>query len=87
MTRRDAGNVSVLAIVAVVLCALLGVAISNLGRAVTDKARQCVLDPDDPSTWRPCRSTKGSGLVWWDVFAIPSGRATTRTDGAPVTIG
>jgi FtsP/CotA-like multicopper oxidase with cupredoxin domain len=44
--------------------------------------RQCVLDPNDPATWKPCQqSWKASHLVWWDVFAIPSGLpAPTKTD-------
>ena len=43
--------------------------------------RQCVLDPNDPSTWRPCRPPPWppTGLVWWDVFAIPSGRAAASS--------
>jgi FtsP/CotA-like multicopper oxidase with cupredoxin domain len=36
--------------------------------------RQCVLDPLDEKTWVPCHPKKRAGLVWWDVFAIPSGR-------------
>ena len=50
------------------------------GTPTTDP-RQCVLNPDDPSTWKPCRSTAGADLVWWDVFAISSGRkAPTATN-------
>jgi FtsP/CotA-like multicopper oxidase with cupredoxin domain len=45
-----------------------------VGQPKTDP-RQCFLNPDDPSTWRPCQHTAGRYLVWWDVFAIPSGRA------------
>jgi FtsP/CotA-like multicopper oxidase with cupredoxin domain len=41
---------------------------------VTDP-RQCVLDANDSSTWKPCHQVKGKNLIWWDVFAIPSGRA------------
>jgi len=48
--------------------------------------RQCVLNPDNPDTWKPCRPVKESDLVWWDVFAIPSGRKAPRTDGTQVTI-
>jgi secretion/DNA translocation related TadE-like protein len=39
VNRRQAGNISVLAVVAVVCCAGLGLAIGRLGDAVTDKAR------------------------------------------------
>jgi FtsP/CotA-like multicopper oxidase with cupredoxin domain len=45
---------------------------------------QCVLDPDDPATWIPCRSKYAAPVpksVWWDVFAIPSGRAVTKKNG------
>jgi FtsP/CotA-like multicopper oxidase with cupredoxin domain len=43
--------------------------------AITDQARQCYLDPNDPETWKPCHKVKQSNLVWWDVFPIPSGRS------------
>ena len=38
---------------------------------------QCVLNPNDNSTWHPCLG-KGSqppqtNAIWWDVFSIPSG--------------
>lgn len=50
-----------------------------VSRYVTDKsritdARQCLLDPRDPSTWKPCGPAPQQNLVWWDVFAIPSAR-------------
>jgi FtsP/CotA-like multicopper oxidase with cupredoxin domain len=40
---------------------------------------QCVLDPQNPATWVPCVNSQQSvgpttNLIWWDVFAIPSGR-------------
>jgi FtsP/CotA-like multicopper oxidase with cupredoxin domain len=38
---------------------------------------QCVLDPDKPSTFVPCRAQDlepEKGRVWWDVFPIPSGK-------------
>jgi FtsP/CotA-like multicopper oxidase with cupredoxin domain len=55
--------------------------------AVTDP-RQCVLDPNDSSTWKPCHQVAGKNLVWWDVFAIPSGRpAPTATDSNNVIPG
>jgi FtsP/CotA-like multicopper oxidase with cupredoxin domain len=54
--------------------------------AVPTDPRQCLLKPDDPRTWSDCHPTKGSYLVWWDVFAIPSGRAVKKTDGTSVVI-
>jgi FtsP/CotA-like multicopper oxidase with cupredoxin domain len=67
---------------------------------VTDEAlktdpRQCVLDPHNEATWVPCGGGgPQSDLVWWDVFAIPSGRAATDVrgkvingaDGNPIVI-
>lgn len=39
---------------------------------------QCYLNPDDPSTWKPCGPPPPkSNLIWWDVFPIPSGYAPT----------
>ena len=52
--------------------------------------RQCVLDPNNPGTWRPCRPPPWppTGLVWWDVFAIPSGlAAASNTNPANVIPG
>ena len=34
---------------------------------------QCLLDPADPSTWKPCKPQPKANLIWWDVFPIPSG--------------
>jgi FtsP/CotA-like multicopper oxidase with cupredoxin domain len=59
-----------------------------LGQGSVTDPRQCVLDPEDPSTWKPCHQVKGKDLIWWDVFAIPSGRpAPTNTDPANVIPG
>jgi FtsP/CotA-like multicopper oxidase with cupredoxin domain len=47
------------------------------------KARpdQCVLDPNDPQTWKPCKPTvPATDRIWWDVFSIPSG--STFADAA-----
>ena len=50
---------------------------TGVPKYVTDKAkvgpRQCFLDPR-PSTWKPCAPDPRSNLIWWDAFAIPSGR-------------
>ncbi|HEY0158713.1 MAG TPA: multicopper oxidase domain-containing protein [Thermoanaerobaculia bacterium] len=41
---------------------------------------QCVLDPNDPQSWKPCSKTEpAKDRIWWDVFSIPSG--STFTDG------
>ena len=45
----------------------------------TDK-RQCFLDPAKKETWKPCEPTApATKRVWWDVFAIPSGRKDLNT--------
>ena len=36
---------------------------------------QCLLDITRPESWKPCDPQPKTGLVWWDVFAIPSARA------------
>jgi FtsP/CotA-like multicopper oxidase with cupredoxin domain len=54
--------------------------------------RQCVLDPDDESTWREGGAERKGACavqersVWWDVFAIPSARMTMKKDGTPTLI-
>jgi FtsP/CotA-like multicopper oxidase with cupredoxin domain len=50
---------------------------------------QCYLNPDDPSTWKPCGPpAPKTNLVWWDVFPIPSGYAPAKVqldaNGQPV---
>jgi FtsP/CotA-like multicopper oxidase with cupredoxin domain len=37
-------------------------------------ATQCLLDPNNPESWRPCTTTSQPYEIWWDVFPIPSGR-------------
>jgi FtsP/CotA-like multicopper oxidase with cupredoxin domain len=50
-----------------------------------DHAQQCLLDPNDKTTWKPCHAgPPAAHLVWWDVFPIPSGRSVT-IPGASVT--
>ncbi|MGZ5433826.1 MAG: multicopper oxidase domain-containing protein [Thermoanaerobaculia bacterium] len=41
--------------------------------ALTAPDVQCLLDPADPSTWKPCKPQPKTNLIWWDVFPIPSG--------------
>jgi FtsP/CotA-like multicopper oxidase with cupredoxin domain len=42
--------------------------------------RQCFLNPADSNTWKPCGpSVPAEKRVWWDVFAIPSGRKDRNT--------
>ena len=41
------------------------------------RAGQCVLDPDNDATWKPCGSTPSKDRIWWDVFSIPSGKTFT----------
>jgi len=52
----------------------------------TPDPRQCVLDPNKPDTWKPCGPAPGQNLVWWDVFAIPSGRQVTLADNKTKTV-
>jgi FtsP/CotA-like multicopper oxidase with cupredoxin domain len=46
---------------------------------ITDPAQrkngeQCLLDPKNPDTWKPCKPvTPAEFPIWWDVFPIPSG--------------
>ena len=47
-------------------------------------AGQCVLDPRNEETWKPCIKGKQSDHIWWDVFPIPSGRVVT---GVQATTG
>jgi FtsP/CotA-like multicopper oxidase with cupredoxin domain len=48
---------------------------------------QCRLDPDKPETWKPCVATApDKHRPWWDVFPIPSGIATKKSDGTKITI-
>lgn len=43
---------------------------------------QCVLDPADENTWKPCGATvPAKDRIWWDVFAIPSGNTFTTAAG------
>ena len=53
---------------------------------------QCLLNPTDPTTWKPCAAAAlpATDRLWWDVFPIPSGRTLTvsltdSTSTAPTT--
>jgi FtsP/CotA-like multicopper oxidase with cupredoxin domain len=51
------------------------------------KPGQCLVNPDDPATWKPCVPTApATNRVWWDVFPIPSGIAAKKSDGTKITI-
>jgi len=39
---------------------------------------QCVLDPNDPDTWKPCVKNREPHRNWYDVFPIPSGLQISR---------
>jgi FtsP/CotA-like multicopper oxidase with cupredoxin domain len=41
----------------------------------TPEAGQCLLDINNPDSWKPCDNSPRSNLIWWDVFATPSARA------------
>jgi FtsP/CotA-like multicopper oxidase with cupredoxin domain len=48
---------------------------------------QCLVNPDNPATWKPCRPTvPATHRVWWDVFPIPSGVSAKKSDGTQITI-
>ena len=41
----------------------------------TTKGGPCFVDPNDPSTFKPCPSRQPKApYVWWDTFAIPAGQ-------------
>jgi FtsP/CotA-like multicopper oxidase with cupredoxin domain len=50
---------------------------------------QCLLDPSDPLTWKPCAKRNErmqAPFVWHDVFPIPSGMDAVDKDGKPIVI-
>jgi FtsP/CotA-like multicopper oxidase with cupredoxin domain len=50
---------------------------------------QCVLDPSNPDTWKPCNTSVPKNLIWWDVFPIPAGKANvpvSNADGTTKTV-
>lgn len=43
-------------------------------KAATTKGDPCYVDPNDPSTFKPCPSQQPQApYVWWDTFGIPTG--------------
>ncbi|MEA2462818.1 MAG: hypothetical protein QOJ98_565 [Acidobacteriota bacterium] len=48
-------------------------------------ANQCLLDPKDPATWKPCdRVPSAQNAIWWDVMPIPSALDATYAKGNPI---
>jgi FtsP/CotA-like multicopper oxidase with cupredoxin domain len=54
---------------------------------VDPRPGQCVLNPADPNTWKPCSTTVPvADRTWWDVFPIPSGHIFSAATGPQVKI-
>jgi FtsP/CotA-like multicopper oxidase with cupredoxin domain len=53
--------------------------------SITNATVQCLLDLNDPTTWKDCKNTLQPNRIWWDVFAIPSARAVFTTNGQKIT--
>ena len=52
------------------------------------QAGQCLIDLADQTTWKPCQPQPTENALWWDVFAIPSGKSfpnPTSTDPKATT--
>ncbi len=47
----------------------------------TARTGQCVIDPADDTTFKPCNAKPREHGIWWDVFSIPSGNTFTSTAG------
>jgi FtsP/CotA-like multicopper oxidase with cupredoxin domain len=50
---------------------------------------QCLLNPDEPKTWKPCQQASSNPQqtnIWFDVFPIPAGTTTTNSEGQQVTV-
>lgn len=47
---------------------------------------QCVIDPADDTTFKPCNARPQQDRIWWDVFPIPSGNTFTSTAGTTYQI-
>jgi FtsP/CotA-like multicopper oxidase with cupredoxin domain len=53
--------------------------------SIANAAVQCLLDPNDPTTWKDCHNTLQPNRIWWDVFGIPSARAVFTTKDQKIT--
>jgi FtsP/CotA-like multicopper oxidase with cupredoxin domain len=59
-------------------------------RYITDpnartSADQCLLNPNDESTWKPCdRVPSSRNAIWWDVMPIPTALEATYAKGTPI---
>jgi len=42
---------------------------------------QCILNPNDPTSWKPCEPPDAGPLIWWDVFPIPAAIIATDEQG------
>ncbi len=63
-------------------------AIPRYVSAAPVQAGQCLIDLADPTTWKPCTPQPTENALWWDVFAIPSGKSfanPTSTDPKATT--
>jgi FtsP/CotA-like multicopper oxidase with cupredoxin domain len=45
---------------------------------------QCILNPNDSSSWKPCGPSAPGPRIWWDVFPIPSAAIATDEQGKPI---
>ena len=52
----------------------------------TARTGQCVIDPAEDETWKPCNAKPGKDRIWWDVFSIPSGNTFTNAAGTAFKI-
>jgi FtsP/CotA-like multicopper oxidase with cupredoxin domain len=54
--------------------------------AGTQRSGQCLLDANNPDTWKPCTNmVPQMNAIWWDVFPIPSGNIFYSADGKTQT--
>jgi FtsP/CotA-like multicopper oxidase with cupredoxin domain len=57
---------------------------ANAGQA---RKGQCVLNPSDKTSWKPCNNmVPQTNAIWWDVFPIPSGNTFYSTNGTATCI-
>ena len=62
----------------------------SLGASTALQPGQCLINPDDKSTWKPCAADPNNSIpqprIWWDVFPIPSGVNGTNSQNQTVNI-